>query len=165
MADKHWCFSVAFLALMLSACGESDADRVDKQLAVLCAGEVGLKVFERIEVAKEDYGRYEYMPWQYSQAEGHYLETILNPSVKYYQKYEREEIIKAMGYGEKASLTKFVHKIVRSSDQKLMAVHIDYGRSGGTRASQMSAFESKTCEILSKEASFKKDVFYTKVKK
>jgi len=117
----------AFVALaFLSGCGEKDA--ADKQMQELCAKDGGVKIYETVTLPKSDFS-------QSGRPLDSYWSGQTDPENRLGPNYRYVERLEYIGRGDtlrgEVQITKFLQKIFRRSDGKLLGESVEYGRSGG----------------------------------
>jgi hypothetical protein len=115
----------ALIAVAMSGCGSKYA--ADKEIQALCAKDGGIKVYEQVALSASDYN-------EYGEPLGRYIagnppEDWLGPDYKYEMLnsfVKRGDTLK----GE-IEISKFVSRVFRKRDGKLLGESISYSRKGG----------------------------------
>ncbi len=96
----------------------------DARVRYLCANEGGVTVIETVDLSAPEYIG---IPKAFNGIPIISSERYMNPSDPLYRTSESSSEKKLGG----VSITRFVENIVRSSDKKVLGIHISYNRSGG----------------------------------
>lgn len=144
---------MAIAGLALAGC---EKFALDRQMEALCQEDGGVKVYETVTLPPEMFDRWgdPFPGWRERKYEDRF-----GPEYRYVM--EIVDIKRGDAFKGEGELRRFVTRIYRRSDSKLMGEAISYGRSGG----DFIAFAhptSKSCPALQSESDVIRTVFLRK---